>query len=160
MKGIRKKVENVTQFEHLNSLKKGLSKAGYLVLEENRKNSDWARIINEQDFKCYYCNTDIRTIQKLILNHLIGIRKRGPSGYSGLHFELDHKNANNKDNNHQNLVAACYYCNNDKSNTISEKVFLNYFGPQRKIAFDNLLKDNNLVSDDLFVHHSSLSTTK
>jgi 5-methylcytosine-specific restriction endonuclease McrA len=160
MKSIRKKVENVTQVEHLNSLKKGLSKAEYLVLEENRKDSDWARIINKQDFKCYYCNTDIRTIQKLILNHLIGLRKRGPSGYSGLHFELDHKNANNKDNNRQNLVAACYYCNNDKSNTISEKVFLNYFGPLRKIAFHNLLKYNNLVSDDLFVHHSSLNTTK
>ncbi len=160
MKSIRKKVENVTQVEYLNSLKKGLSKAEYLVLEENRKDSDWVRIINEQDFKCYYCNTDIRTIQKLITNNLIGIRKRGRSGYSGLHFELDHKNANNKDNNYQNLVAACYYCNNDKSNTISEQVFLNYFGPQRKISFDHLLKDNHLVSDDLFVHHSSIRNTK
>jgi len=160
MKSIRKKVENVTQVEYLNSLKKGLSKAEYLMLEENRKNSDWARIINEQNFKCYYCKTDIRTIQKLILSNLIGLRKRGLSGYSGLHFELDHKNANNKDNNYQNLVAACYFCNNDKSNTISEKVFLNYFGPQRKNAFDNLLKDYNIVTDDLFVHHSSIHKTK
>ncbi len=158
MKSIRKKVENLTQVEHLNSLKKGLSKAGYLVLEENRKDSDWVRIINEQHFKCYYCNTDIRTIQKLILNHLIGLRKRGLSGYSGLHFELDHKNSNKEDNSSQNLVAACYYCNNDKSNTICEQVFLNYFGPQRKIAFDKLFIDNNLVSDDLFVHNLSLTS--
>jgi hypothetical protein len=160
MKRIRKKVENVSQDKHLGLIKHGLDKPSYIKLEQDRKGPEWSHKIIEQEFKCYYCKTDIRTIQQLILNRLIGMRKRGPSGYSGLHFELDHKNSITKDNSKENLVAACYYCNNDKSNTISEEIFLKYFGPQRKVAFDKLFHDNNLEFSDLFVHHLSLSTEK
>ena len=160
MKVNRKKVRNVIQSDYLISCTTNLNSDEYLKFEKIRKGSFWIDIIIGQDFKCYYCKTDIRTIQKLILNHLIGLRKRGPSGYSGLHFELDHKNANKLDNSSQNLVAACYYCNNDKSNTISENVFLSYFGPQRKIAFEKLIQDNKLKTDDLFVHHLTLISDK
>jgi hypothetical protein len=142
MKDGRKKVKSITQIEYLNSITTGLILSEYLQLERVRKGSAWLDLVLKQDFKCYYCNTDIRIIQKLILSELIGLRKRGTAGYSGIHFELDHKNSKKEDNSSQNLVAACYYCNNDKSNTISEKVFLKYFGPQRKIAFDKLFEDN------------------
>jgi 5-methylcytosine-specific restriction endonuclease McrA len=153
----RKKIKNILHSEYLNSCNKKLHSDEYLILEEVRKGSDWVDIIVKQEFKCYYCKTDIRIIQKLIINELIGLRKRGLAGYSGLHFELDHKNAEKEDNNPQNLVAACYYCNNDKSNTFSAEVFLNYFGPQRKVAFDKLLKDNEIKDDAFFTHHLSLN---
>jgi 5-methylcytosine-specific restriction endonuclease McrA len=117
----------------------------------------WTEIILRQNFTCYYCNTDIRDIQKLILKRIITLRKRGAFGYSGLHFELDHKNAIKEDNTPQNLVAACYYCNNDKSNTFSAEVFLSYFGPQRKVAFDKLLQDNEIKADAFFTHHLPLN---
>jgi hypothetical protein len=153
MKCNRKQIKSISQVEYLNLCKIDLNKEDYIKLEKIRKGSDWTRIIIQQNFKCYYCNTEIQKIQKLIFSQIIGLRKRGKSGYSGLHFELDHKNANKKDNSTQNLVAACYYCNNDKSNTISDMIFLNYFGPQRKIAFENMILDNKLECDDLFIHH-------
>jgi hypothetical protein len=130
-----------------------LTEEEYLKFEIIRKGTAWANIISKQSFKCYYCDTDIRSIQKLILNRVIGLRRRGRNGFSGLHLELDHKNADNKDNNSDNLVAACYYCNNDKSNTISDKIFKDFFGPMRGLAFDKLLKENKIVLDDFFRHH-------
>lgn len=160
MKSNHNSRKNISQFEYLELCSFDLNKDQYLKLETRRKGIVWAELVIGQQFKCYYCNTDIRNIQKLILKRIIKLRKRGAYGYSGLHFELDHKNSNKEDNSSQNLVAACYYCNNDKSNTISEEVFLNYFGPQRKIAFDKLFQDNNFKSNDLFVHNLSLNTTK
>lgn len=153
----RKKNKNFSRSDYLNSCISKLSSEEYLILEKERKGADWIDVIVKQEFKCYYCKTDIRIIQKLILSNLIGLRKRGLAGYSGLHFELDHKNAVKEDNNPQNLVAACYYCNNDKSNTFSAEVFLNYFGPQRKVAFDKLIQDNKIETDEYFIHNSSIS---
>lgn len=153
----RKNIKNILYSEYLSSCNSRLNSEEYLMLEKVRKGTDWVDVIQKQEFKCYYCMTDIRIIQKLIVSNLIGLRKRGLAGYSGLHFELDHKNAVKEDNNPQNLVAACYYCNNDKSNTFSAEVFLNYFGPQRKVAFDKLIQDNEIETDVFFTHHLSIS---
>ena len=142
--------------EYLNTSSFRLTDIQYLELEKRRKGLVWISILKNQKFKCFYCESDIRNIQKLICNRVIGIRRRGRYGFSGLHLELDHKNANKKDNNSGNLVADCYYCNNDKSNVINHFIFLNYFGPQRKRAFDELLRDNRINSDHLFVHNKRL----
>lgn len=150
--------ENIHLLEYLKACSYSISKQHYLELEKRRKNKEWVSIIINQKFKCFYCRYDIRNIQQLIIKGDLGLRKRGRHGYSGLHFELDHKNANKNDNSAKNLVAACYYCNNDKSNTISDEVFLKYFGPQRKLTFKKLFKDSGLKESDLFVHNLSLNS--
>lgn len=35
---------------------------------------------------------------------------------------------------------ACYYCNNDKSNTFSYDIYRNEIGASRKEIWDNLLR--------------------
>jgi 5-methylcytosine-specific restriction endonuclease McrA len=146
--------------EYLQLCKDEISDQEYLEYEKIRvANSnkihsfDWIEIIKRQAFKCYYCNTDIRVIQQLIINKTIKLRKRGKYGYSGLHFELDHKNAVNTDNKIENLVASCYFCNNDKSDTFSSQVFKNYFGLNKKNAFEDLFKDQKLKKTDKFHHN-------
>ena len=148
--------------EYLDLFNKKISFDDYLNLEELRVNKNssfkisgkkWKNILKNQNFCCYYCKTDLRIIQELLLSRIINPRKRGKFGFSGMHFELDHKNANNNDNDEGNLVASCYYCNNDKSNTISSQIFETYFGKTKKDAFDKLFKDNNLSFSKELRHH-------
>jgi len=153
MQKVRKKRNNISSEEYLSNCHSNLNKIEYLKFETLRKGEGWSKLVKRQKFKCFYCKTDIRDIQKIILNGIIKMRKRGPDGFSGLHFELDHKNAVNTDNNSENLVAACYYCNNDKSNTITVEVFTKYFGKQRNIAFKKIMKDYNVKKDSFFKHH-------
>lgn len=135
-----------------------MDKDEYLMLEERRYRSkrmegpEWIRILNRQILKCYYCETDLRIIQQLIINRAIKPRKRGPDGYSGIHFELDHKDADKNNNETTNLVACCYYCNNDKSNTITSEVFKEYFAPYRHRSFKRLCADHDIAHTDKFRH--------
>ena len=123
MESSQKTLNKQLEKAYLNNCSFRLTKVQYLELEKRRKGTVWISLLINQEFKCFYCKSDIRDIQKLIFNQLIGLRKRGKFGFSGLHLELDHKNANNKDNILSNLVASCYYCNNDKSNVINHVVF-------------------------------------
>jgi len=90
--------------------------------------------------KCYYCETSVHDINKLIDHNLLRERKIG-YGYRGRVLEID---KNDETYVPANCVLACYYCNNDKSYTCSKKDYKNYFGPNRKIYFDTLLKKLNV----------------
>ena len=103
---------------------------------------------------CHFCNTDIRDIQSLIKNNIIYPRKRGKYGYSGMHFEIEHLDADKNNNNSKNIVLACYYCNNDKSNTIEPEIFKDFFGKQKGVAYKDLMKKKNIkLTDYLYYHH-------
>lgn len=149
----RKEIQNVTIEEYLKLCQDEISEEEYLKLEERRVNSLWVKIIKNQELKCYYCKIDLRVIQQLIINRIIKPRKRGRTGYSGLHFELDHKNADKKDNCDENLVASCYYCNNDKSDTFASEIFKNYFGLYKNQAFKILFEDKKLKMTEKFRHN-------
>jgi hypothetical protein len=157
----RKKRKNLSIDELIELSKKELEIEEYYKYESKRVKSlwkitaiEWIAMLKAQKLKCYYCGTEISIIQRLILNKIIKPRKRGTDSYSGLHFELDHKNANKKDNSKNNLVASCYYCNNDKSNTISSDIFKKYFC-LRKTAFINLISDYNIIDNGKLHHHLS-----
>lgn len=159
-KKVRKQREDVNIEEYLQLCQDKLQKEEYFEFEKSRVKSlfkmdalDWIQIIENQNSKCYYCQTDIRVIQQLIFNKVIKPRKRGPDSYSGLHFELDHKNANKDDNGLENIVASCYYCNNDKSNTFSSEIFKKYFGAMKNQAFLKLFDDEKLITVEYFIHH-------
>lgn len=156
----RKKRQNVTIDEYLKLCQDDISMDEYYTFEKERvrnsfkiDSSDWIDIINRQNMRCYYCDTDLRIIQQLILNKVIKPRKRGSDSYSGLHFELDHKNADKNDNKLQNLVASCYYCNNDKSDTFTSDLFKEYFGRYKNQAFKKLFEDKSLKKTDKFRHN-------
>jgi hypothetical protein len=109
--------------------------------------------MTEQELCCYFCNTDIRDIQSLIKNQIIYPRKRGKHGYSGMHFEIEHLNADKTDNAESNIVLACYYCNNDKSNTIEPEIFKKFFGKQKSISYKDLMLEKNIKSEVLYWHY-------
>lgn len=156
----RKQRQDVSIDEYLTWCQDELTLEEYLAYEQTRvktlfhiDQSNWCKVLMKQSMKCYYCNTDLRIIQHLILNGLINPRKRGPDGYSGLHFELDHKNCDKGDNSENNIVASCYYCNNDKSNTISCETFKQYFGLHKNAAFNSLFSNSGLSITSSFRHH-------
>tara|TARA_Y100000768_G_C23540240_1_gene478905 strand:+ start:65 stop:535 length:471 start_codon:yes stop_codon:yes gene_type:complete len=136
------------------------SKEEYIDLEYKRVNKDksknaelFKKKLAEQKLCCYFCNTDIRDIQSLIKNNLIYPRKRGKYGYSGMHFEIEHLNADKTNNAESNIVLACYYCNNDKSNTIEPEIFKEFFGKQKSVSYKYLMEEKNIKSDVLYWHY-------
>jgi hypothetical protein len=144
------KFNEVTIEDYLNCEKERIGKLHWHI-----DGNAWSTLLHKQDFKCFYCETHLGIIQQLVLNRRINPRKRGKFGFSGLHFELDHKDANNNNNSKNNLVASCYYCNNDKSNTISSELFKKYFGKQKGIAFKVLFELNQPGNQISLCHHLS-----
>ena len=69
-----------------------------------------------------------------------------------MHFEIEHLNADNTNNVESNIVLACYYCNNDKSNTIEPEIFKKFFGKQKGISYKHLMKEKNIKSEVLYWH--------
>lgn len=109
--------------------------------------------LKEQKLCCHFCNTDIRVIQSLIHNNVIYPRKRGRYGYSGMHFEIEHLDADKANDTTNNIVLACYYCNNDKSNTIGPEIFKDFFGKQKGVAYKDLMRKKNIKQDELYWHY-------
>ena len=156
----KEEVPDFTIDEYLKLCQEDISEDEYFKLEKERVSSSfeidataWIDLIKKQNITCYYCGTDLRIIQQLILNKIMRPRKRGRGGYSGLHFELDHKSADKNDNKPENLVASCYYCNNDKSDTFTSELFKNYFGLYKNQAFKKLFEDRNLERTGKFRHN-------
>ena len=155
----RKERPTVTIDQYLELCQVDLDEDAYLQLEERRYRpkrmggAAWVRILRDQNLRCFYCETDLRVIQRLIINGVIKPRKRGPDGLSGIHFELDHKDADKNNNEAANLVACCYYCNNDKSNTIPSGIFKAYFAPCRQQSFMRLCADHGIAHTDKFRHN-------
>ena len=58
-----------------------------------------------------------------------------------MHFEIEHLNADKTNNAESHIVLACYYCNNDKSNTIEPEIFKKFFGKQKSISFKDLIEE-------------------
>lgn len=94
--------------------------------------------IKEQKFKCYYCETSIFNIEKLIISGKLKKRKIR-YGYRGPVLEIDKKD-NDKGYNKNNCALSCYYCNNDKSYITGSSEYKKFFGGNRKKYFKILLK--------------------
>lgn len=103
--------------------------------------ADWfAERLQKQKYKCEYCETSIFDMRKLIESKMLKTRKvrygeRGPV------LEID-KGNNEEGYTKDNCVLACYYCNNDKSYIFGYDDYKKYFGENRKIYFNNLLKND------------------
>ena len=101
--------------------------------------ADWyIEKLKEQNFKCYYCDTSIFIIRKLIDEKKLLTRKIG-YGVRGPVLEVDKMN-NSLGYSPTNCVLSCYYCNNDKSYTLESEDYKKFFGSSRKVFFDHLLQ--------------------
>ena len=90
----------------------------------------------EQDAKCKYCDTEIFIIRDLIANgHL-----RGRAAGRGLRGRVLEIEKDNPDDGYErnNCHLACYYCNNDKSYTLSAEMYTHFFGEARHNFFMHL----------------------
>ncbi len=85
---------------------------------------------------CYYCETAIHDIVKLIESGKLKERKIG-FGFRGRVLEID---KNDEYYTRDHCVLSCYYCNNDKSYTTSKEDYKKFFGENRKKYFELLLK--------------------
>jgi hypothetical protein len=69
---------------------------------------------------CYYCSLPENALEEL-RNQPGHINKRFPQ--RGKSLEIDRKQADLSYSNIQNLVLACYWCNNAKTDTFTEQEF-------------------------------------
>jgi hypothetical protein len=84
---------------------------------------------------CYYCLLPENAFDEL--HNLPGhINKRFPQ--RGKSLEIDRKQADLPYSNIQNLVLACYWCNNAKTDTFTEEEFLQ-LGQVMKSIWENRL---------------------
>jgi 5-methylcytosine-specific restriction endonuclease McrA len=79
---------------------------------------EWYR---DQDKKCHYCKTPETVLKELFEKELSTKRKRGKS------LELERKNSTINEYSPENCVLACYFCNNHKSDILSEADHIEYF---------------------------------
>ena len=94
--------------------------------------------LRQQDCKCYYCETSILDIKRLINAELLATRAVGGGGRRGPVLEID-KKVNQLGYNQENCVLACYYCNNDKSYIFGTDDYKRFYGPARHEHFRHLI---------------------
>ena len=94
--------------------------------------------LKSQQCKCFYCDTSIHDINKLIAANLVKTRSVRGKGKRGPVLEID---KNDDGYVPANCVLSCYYCNNDKSYTSSKDHYKKHFGANRKKYFEYLLKE-------------------
>ncbi len=92
---------------------------------------------------CYYCKSEEFKLEALF-NKKKGIlstkRNRGRS------LELERLDAKGNQYTSDNCVLACYFCNNHKSDIISEEDFIKFFATSIREYIDAKYKE--LISDD------------
>ncbi|MFC7772478.1 hypothetical protein [Flavobacterium sp. GCM10027622] len=92
--------------------------------------------LKKYECRCYYCETSIHDIKRLIDAKVLKTRAVRGNGSRGSVLEIDKDNIYSKDT----CVLACYYCNNDKSYTLEKEDYKIYFGENRKKYFKKLLE--------------------
>ena len=101
--------------------------------------SNWyGNQLRQQDCECYYCETSILDIRRLINAGILATRAVGGNGSRGPVLEID-KKLNQLGYTPENCVLACYYCNNDKSYIFGAKDYKNFYGPARHEHFRHLI---------------------
>lgn len=88
------------------------------ITVEFRKFHDWYKSM-EQDKKCCYCG-----ITEAELKILFDSGKVETKSKRGRKLELDRKEPNSPYDNLDNIVFACFWCNNAKTDTFTHEEFL------------------------------------
>jgi len=125
-------------------VKKNLYKSDRKTFGSADKLAAWfVEKLKDQNFCCFYCESSIFDINKLIDAGLLKTRAVRGKGRRGPVLEID---KNDDMYIPENCVLSCYYCNNDKSYTSSKENYKDYFGKNRHQYFKTLLDKLNNAS--------------
>lgn len=91
--------------------------------------------------KCIYCGTEEYKLRELFKTRLSTKRTRGPS------LELERIDSTSNQYNENNCALACYFCNNHKSDIITQAEHKKYFARSVKKYIDDLYSQLSNVSD-------------
>lgn len=94
--------------------------------------------LQKNQCRCYYCETSIFDINKLIDSNLLKTRTVNINGKRGPVLEVD---KNDKNYTKELCVLSCYYCNNDKSYIFTKEDYKKHFGKNRNLYFKGLLDE-------------------
>lgn len=125
-------------FYQIESLRvaKNFNRAKHKGFKDKNDFSDWfISQLKANNCRCYYCETSIHDIRRLIEAGILKERKIG-NGFRGKILEVD-KNEEKYLKDH--CVVSCYYCNNDKSYISEKEDYKENFGVNRKIYFEKLI---------------------
>lgn len=81
---------------------------------------DFLKVVEKKENKyCYYCGISEEQLSQAIKQEIIWTKRagRGPS------LEMDRIHPNEPYSNTENIVFACYWCNNAKTDTFNEEEF-------------------------------------
>ena len=99
-----------------------------------KKFHEWYLLV-EKDKSCCYCGISETELKELIDNKKIETKRS-----RGRKLELDRKEPNSSYEELDNIVYACYWCNNAKTDTFSHKEFLEIGKVISKIWKQRMLK--------------------
>lgn len=117
--------------------KKNLYKKERAAFDSADKLAEWfVEKLISQKYSCYYCETSIFDINKLINGGYLKTRAVRGGGLRGPVLEID---KNDETYVPENCVLSCYYCNNDKSYTSTMNEYKQHFGENRNKYFKVLL---------------------
>lgn len=92
--------------------------------------------MQKQEGKCYYCETKQEDILRFIE---AGLLKSKRFVTRGKNLEVERLDSQGNSYSPENCVLVCYFCNNDKSDVVSEADYKKFFAPARKMYFETLL---------------------
>jgi hypothetical protein len=120
--------------------KKGKPEFRKFEIAGKRAFFDWFRI---QPRICAYCEIEEQKLRSLFnseAGNLSTKRRRGRS------LELERRDSKSNEYSVKNCVLACYFCNNHKSDIISEEEHKLYFAPQIRMYLED--KYSQLLAND------------
>jgi len=92
-----------------------------------------------------------------ISNYLKRFNKYSKEEYIDLEYKRVNKDKSKNAELFKKKLAeqklCCYYCNNDKSNTIEPEIFKEFFGKQKSVSYKYLMEEKNIKSDVLYWHY-------
>lgn len=118
--------------------KKSLPDFGYFTEKGVDYFVEWFQTLPK---KCIYCGTEEYKLRDLFKSRLSTKRTRGPS------LELERIDSSSNQYTEDNCGLACYFCNNHKSDIITQAEHKKYFAPSIKKYIDDLYSQLFNVSD-------------
>lgn len=125
--------EQIAKANQLFNSRKG--KAEFTDFESlgKRKFFEW---FQQQERKCTYCGIEEKKLIQLFESGKLSTkRNRGKS------LELERRDAKSNQYSIDNCVFICYFCNNHKSDIISEEDHKKYFAPSIKQYLEDQYKE-------------------
>jgi len=116
-------LEKIQKIRNIFRAKQKVKDGGKSLFKFNNFKNFYDWYIVQKRF-CYYCKTKEQDLEKIFGNGILSSKRGSRRGQS---LEIERRNAKNNEYSEENCVLACYFCNNHKSDIISEEDHIYYF---------------------------------